>query len=56
MKQRLLTGVLLAAFFAVSAIVYASNSNPLCYLVTKGSIEWDVLLCKWTETPGEPGT
>ena len=54
--RRLLIGVLLAAFLAFPAMVYASNSNPLCYLVQKGSPEWNVMLCSWTEGPGDPST
>jgi hypothetical protein len=56
MKRRLLIGAFVAGMLAFPAMAYAWNSNPLCYLVIKGSIEWDVLWCDATEhAEGEGG-
>ncbi len=52
MKRRLLIGLFVAALLAVPAAAYAANSNPLCNLVEKYSIEWYVMFCNYTETPG----
>lgn len=51
MKRRLLLGFVFALALAAPAAVYASegNSNPLCYLVEKYSLEWYVLWCNYTE-------
>lgn len=55
MKRSVLVGVFVAVLLAVPAAVYASNSNPLCYLVERYSIEWYVLFCNLTETPDPQG-
>ncbi len=52
MKRRLLIGAIVAAMLAIPALVYASNSNPLCYAFEKYSLEWYALFCNWTEVPG----
>ena len=50
--RRLFIGLFIAGMLAVPAMVYASNSNPLCLYVDKYSIEWYVLFCNYTEIPG----
>lgn len=55
MKRRLLIGAFVAAMLVVPALAYAWNTNPLCYLFPKGSIEWTILGCDATEHNGSEG-
>lgn len=55
--KRLIYALVVAVSLAAPGIAYASegNSNPLCYLVEKYSIEWYVLFCNWTEDGDSAG-
>ena len=43
--------VVLGVALPAAAYASAGNSNPLCYFVTRYSIEWYVLFCNLTEIP-----